>query len=132
MKCFCCLQRTLDHVIHVVILILRQPPAEDGIGLLLSQGCVLLVEALVSLIIDGIIGFFARMPVGGVFAGDVGDGLGAELEVLVLDDASVRDLALGVVDDGDALMVLFLEAFGLKAQAAVFELAELVAEVLVD
>lgn len=72
------------------------------------------------------------MPVGGVFAGDVGDGLGAELEVFVFDDAGVRDFALGVVDDGDALMVLFLEALCLKAQAAVFELAELVAEVLVD
>lgn len=44
----------------------------------------------------------------------------------------VYGIALGVVDDGDALMVLFLEALCLEAQAAVFELAELVAEVLVD
>ena len=99
---------------------------------MLGEGGVLPIEALVALVVDRVIGFLAWLPVSGVFAGDVGDRLGAELEVLVLDDAGVRDLALGVVDDGNALMVLFLEALCLEAQAAVFELAELVAEVFVD
>ena len=45
------------------------------------------------------------MPVGWVLACDIGDGLRTELEVLVLDDARIRDLALRVVDDSDALMV---------------------------
>ena len=72
------------------------------------------------------------MPVGRVLARDVGDGLSAELEVLVLDDAGVRDFTLRVVDDSDTLMVLFLEALRLEVKAAVLELAELVAEVLVN
>ena len=72
------------------------------------------------------------MPVGRIFARDVGDGLRAKLEVLVLDDAGVRDLALRVVDDGDTLMVLLLEALRLEMQAAVLELAEPVAEILVN
>ena len=72
------------------------------------------------------------MPVGGIFARDVGDGLRAELEMLVLDDAGVRDLALRVVDDGDTLMILLLKTLRLEVQAAVLELAELVIEILVD
>ena len=72
------------------------------------------------------------MPVGRIFARDVGDGLRAKLEMLVLDDARVRDLALRVVDDGDALMILLLQALRLEVQAAVLELAELVIEILVN
>lgn len=72
------------------------------------------------------------MPVGRVFARDVGDGLRAELKVFVLDDARVRDFALRVVDDGDTLMVLLLQALRLEVKAAVLELAELVIEILVN
>lgn len=72
------------------------------------------------------------MPVGGVFARDVGDGLRAELEVLVFDDARVRDFALRVVDDGDTLMILLLQTLRLEVKAAVLELAELVIEILVN
>ena len=45
--------------------------------------------------------------------------------MLVLDDARVGDLALGVVDHGHALVVLLVERLGLKAQAAVLERAQL-------
>ena len=45
--------------------------------------------------------------------------------MLVLDDAGVGDLALGVVDHGNALVVLLVERLGLKAQAAVLERAQL-------
>ena len=45
--------------------------------------------------------------------------------MLVLDDAGVGDLALGVVDHGHALVVLLVERLGLKAQAAVLERAQL-------
>ena len=72
------------------------------------------------------------MPVGRIFARDVGDGLRAELEMLVLDDAGVWDLALRVVDDGDTLMILLLQALRLEVKAAVLELAELVIEILVN
>ena len=125
-------QRALDHVIHIVVPILRQPPAEDGIGLVLGEGCVLLVELLVAVVVDRVIRFFAAVPVGRIFTRDVGDGLRAELEMLVLDDAGVRDFALRVVDDGDTLMILLLQALRLEVQAAVLELAELVIEILVN
>jgi len=45
--------------------------------------------------------------------------------VLVLDDARVGDLALGVVYHGHALVVLLVEGLGLEAQAAVLERAQL-------
>lgn len=45
--------------------------------------------------------------------------------MLVLDDAGVGDLALGVVDHGNALVVLLVERLGLKAQAAVLQRAQL-------
>ena len=72
------------------------------------------------------------MPVSWVLTRNIGDGLHAKLEVLVLDDARIRDLALCVVDNSDTLMILFLEALGLKMKATVLKLAELVAKVLVN
>lgn len=45
--------------------------------------------------------------------------------MLVLDDARVGDLALGVVDHGHALVVLLVERLGLKSQAAVLQRAQL-------
>lgn len=44
--------------------------------------------------------------------------------MLVLDDACVGDLALGVVDHGHALVVGLVERLGLEAQAAVLERAQ--------
>ena len=43
--------------------------------------------------------------------------------MLVLDDTGVGNLALGVVDHGNALVVLFVVRLGLKAQAAVLQRA---------
>ena len=57
-------QRNLAEGVDVVVLVLRQPPAEDGIGLVLCEGCVLLVELLVAVVVDRVIRFFAAMPVG--------------------------------------------------------------------
>ena len=45
--------------------------------------------------------------------------------MLVLDDAGVGDLALGVVDHGHALVVGLVEGLGLETQAAVLERAQL-------
>ena len=91
-----------------------------------------MVELLIPIVVDRVIRFFAAVPVGRIFARDVGDGLRAELKVLVLDDARVRDFAFRVVDDGDTLMILLLKALRLEVQAAVLELAELVIEILVN
>ena len=72
------------------------------------------------------------MPIDRIFTGNVGDGLFAELKVLVLDNTGVRNLALSIVNDSDALMIFFLETLGIEAQATVFELTELVTKVLVN
>ena len=114
-----------DGLVHVVVLVAAQATGEDHVPLLCRQLLVLLVEGLVLGVVDGVVGLVAGLPVGRVLARDDGLVLRAELEVLVLDDAGVGDLALGVVDHGHALVVGLVEGLGLKAQAAVLERAQL-------
>ena len=97
----------------------------------------MLVDSLVTGIVDGVERFHAVGPLGRVFAGDdragiVVDGVAEGLEMLVLDDAGVRHVGSCVVDHGVALMVWLVECLGLEAHRAVFELAEAVAVKLVD
>lgn len=121
-----------DDVVHIVVAVFREAATEEGAVFFFCEGSVFGVEGLVGGVVDGVVGFVAGVPVGGVFARDVSDGLGAEFKVFVLDDARVGDVAGGVIHHGDALVILFLEAFGLEAEAAVGEGAEPVAEVGVD
>ena len=114
-----------DGLVHVVVLVAAQATGEDHVALLRRQLLVLLVEGLVLGVVDGVVGLVAGLPVGRVLARDDGFVLRAELKVLVLDDASVGNLALGVVDYGHALVVLLVEGLGLKAQAAVLQRAQL-------
>ena len=114
-----------DGLVHVVVLVAAQATGEDHVALLRCQLLVLLVEGLVLGVVDGVVGLVAGLPVGRVLARDDGLVLRAELKVLVLDDAGVGDLALGVVDHGHALVVLLVERLGLKAQAAVLQRAQL-------
>ena len=114
-----------DGLVHVVVLVAAQAAGEDHVTLLRRQLLVLLVEGLVLGVVDGVVGLVAGLPVGRVLARDDGLVLRTELEVLVLDDAGVGDLALGVVDHGHALVILLVERLGLEAQAAVLERAEL-------
>ena len=114
-----------DGLVHVVILVAAQASGKDHVALLRRQLLVLLVEGLVPGVVDGVVGLVAGLPVGRVLARDDGLVLRAELEVLVLDDAGVGDLALGVVDHGHALVILLVECLGLKAQTAVLERAQL-------
>lgn len=114
-----------DGLVHVVVLVAAQASGKDHVALLRSQLLVLLVEGLVLGVVDGVVGLVAGLPVRRVLARDDGLLLRAELEVLVLDDARVGDLALGVVDHGNALVVLLVERLGLKAQATVLERAQL-------
>ena len=114
-----------DGLVHVVVLVAAQATGEDHVALLRRQLLVLPVQGLVLGVVDGVVGLVAGLPVGRVLARDDGLVLHAELEVLVLDDARVGDLALGVVDHGHALVVGLVERLGLKAQAAVLERAQL-------
>ena len=114
-----------DGLVHVVVLVAAQASGKDHVALLRRQLLVLLVEGLVPGVVDGVVGLVAGLPVRRVLARDDGLFLRAELEVLVLDDARVGDLALGVVDHGHALVVGLVERLGLEAQAAVLERAQL-------
>ena len=114
-----------DGLVHVVVLVAAQATGEDHVALMRRQLLVLLVQGLVLGVVDGVVGLVAGFPVGRVLARDDGLVLRAELKVLVLDDAGVGDLALGVVDHGNALVVLLVERLGLKAQAAVLQRAQL-------
>ena len=113
-----------DGLVHVVVLVTAQATGEDHVALLRRQLLVLPVQGLVLGVVDGVVGLVAGLPVRRVLARDDGLVLRAELEVLVLDDARVGDLALGVVDHGHALVVGLVEGLGLEAQAAVFERAQ--------
>ena len=114
-----------DGLVHVIVLVAAQATGEDHVALLLSLLLVLLVEGLVLGVVDGVVGLVAGLPVCRVLARDDSLVLRAELEVLVLDDARVGDLALGVVDHGHSLVVLLVEGLGLKAQTTVLERAQL-------
>lgn len=114
-----------DGLVHVVVLVAAQATGKDHVALLCRQLLVLPVEGLVLGVVDGVVGLVAGLPVRRVLARDDGLVLRAELKVLVLDDARVGDLALGVVDHGHALVVLLVERLGLKAQAAVLERTQL-------
>lgn len=113
-----------DSLVHVVVLVAAQATGEDHVALLRRQLLVLPVQRLVPGVVDGVVGLVAGLPVGRVLARDDGPVLRAELEVLVLDDAGVGDLALGVVDHGHALVILLVERLGLEAQAAVLQRAQ--------
>lgn len=141
------LHRPGHHGCHVVIFVFGQPAAEEagtarsltgqGDAVFVGQCLVLLVQGVVGVIVHGIVGFQAGLPLRGVFAGDDGAGacvhLGAEhLEVLVLDNAGIGHAGLGVVDDGTALIVGRVEGFGLETHGAVSQPAVAVAEELVD
>lgn len=89
---------------------------------------------VVLLVVDRVIRFHAARPVLRVLVGDHGLALvaGAELEPLVLDDAGELGVRVRVVDHCVALVIILLERFGLKLQAAVLKRPELVIEELVD
>lgn len=114
-----------DGLVHVVVLVAAQATGKDHVALLRRQLLVLLVEGLVLGVVDGVVGLVSGFPVGRVLARDDGLVLRAKLKVLVLDDARVGDLALGVVDHGHALVVGLVERLGLEAQAAVLQRAQL-------
>lgn len=129
---FDALQRAGDHVVHVVIFVLRKTSAEDYVPLVLRQLGVLGIEFLIAGIVDGIVSFLPRLPIAGIFSCDIGHGLRAELEMFVFDNARVRGFPIGVIHDGYALMVGFFQAFCLEAKPAVFQIAKSIVEIGVD
>ena len=132
------IERRRDRFVHVVVFVAAQTTGEDDVRLVLGEFDVLGVQRLVLLVVERIVGLVAGFPIGGILARD--DGLGqrvavgvlSELEMLVLDDAGPGDFAFVVVDDGDALVILFVKQLAFEAEGAVLELAELEVEERVD
>ena len=93
------------------------------------QCLVLCVQGAVFFVVDGVIGFVAGVPFAGILPAD--DGFGkviprlilAEGEPLVLDDAGIGGVRVGVVDGGVALEIGGVQEFRLKADGAVFQSA---------
>ena len=97
----------------------------------------MLVDSLVTGVVDGVERLHAVGPLSRVFAGDdragiVVYGVAKGFEMLVFNYAGVSHVGSCVVDHGVALMVWLVECLGLEAHGAVFELAEAVAVKLVD
>ena len=132
------IERCCDGFVHVVVLVAAQTTGEDHVRLVLCEFDVLGVQRLVLLVVERIVGLVAGLPIGGILARDdglwqrVAVGVLSELEMLVLDDAGPGDFAFVVVDDGDALVILFVKQFAFEAEGAVLELAELEVEERVD
>lgn len=127
------LQGCLDGVVHVGVGVLRQPSAEEHVHAVVRQGAVAFIQCRVAGVVHGVVRLLAGSEVVRILIGDDGRRLCAEGEMLVLDDACVGDLALGVVDHGVALEVVgVFEHPVVEAQAAVLQPSEAVLEVLVD
>ena len=101
------------------------------------QSCILIAEARVALIVDGVVRLHAVFPLCGIFArydrdGRLIDGITELLEMLVLDAARVGYLVAGVVDDGITLVVGHGQCFFLESYRAILKFAEAIVEVLID
>ena len=79
-----------------------------------------------------IIRFFPLFKIIGIFIGDDGRTLFAELKVLVFDDTGIRSFAVGIVHDCIALKVFYIrEVPVFESQAAVFQMSACIVEVFV-
>ena len=119
-----------DDLVHVVVLVFRQTAAEADVLFLGGESLVLLGEGVVAVVVDGIVGFRALVPLLRILVADHGVGLFAELKMLVFDDAGVWHGGIGIIEYCVALEVL--DAFHqlvVEADGAELQLAELVAEV---
>ena len=121
----------LDGGSHVVILVFCEASTEEDVLFGVREGFVLGVERSVSFIVNGIVGFHARLPLGGILTADYGfgiviDRLAERFEMLVLDDASIGNIVRGVVDNRIALVVRGVKHFVFKTHRAILEFAKTV------
>ena len=124
-------QSLFDGGSHVVVFILSEATTEEDVLFGVREGFVLGVESGISLIINGIVGFHARLPLGGILTADYGlwvviDRLTEGFEMFVLDDTGIRNIVRGVVDHSVALVVRSVECFSFKTHRAILEFAETV------
>ena len=121
-----------DYLIHVIVLVSAESSAEDHVLLFLSKLPVLCEKSVILLVIHRIVRLHAYTPLRGVFPGNHGLLLCAELKVLVLDHTCVRDFPVRIVYNRIALVVLAVQNLCLKTHGTVLQRAQLVVEILVD
>lgn len=122
----------MDDGIHVVIPVFAQTAAENNIFLLSRKLPVALIQRRIAFIIDGIIGLLPGLPRCAELAADDGTGLGAELEVLVFDDASPRSFRIREIHGGNTLIVGHVQHLRLKMHRPILQLSQTVVEIAVD
>ena len=114
----------LHCIVHVCIRILRQSAAEQHSLLLLCKFLIFPENQAVLFVVYRIIRFFPLFKIIGIFIGDDGRTLFAELKVLVFDDTGIRSFAVGIVHDCIALKVFYIrEVPVFESQAAVFQMS---------
>mmetsp|Transcript_155174 Transcript_155174/g.496165 ORF Transcript_155174/g.496165 Transcript_155174/m.496165 type:complete len:227 (-) Transcript_155174:745-1425(-) len=122
-------QRVEDGLVHVEVLVRRQPTNEANLGLLLGEEPVALIQLLILRVRHRVIGFadIRRGLLGDEGALDLAflHGLRLVGHVLVLDDAREGDVRRGVIDDHGLLveaLVGLLDVGLLEVQGAVLQL----------
>ena len=122
---------------HIVVTIFGESATEDDVGLLCGKLAVLVGEGVITIVVDGVIGFHALFVLRAVLFADNGLRtvvyfLSEHFEMLVLDDTGVGFVVTGVVDDGIALVVGGVFHAGLESDSAPVEFAELEFKILVN
>lgn len=126
-----------DYGGHVVVAVLGQAASEDYVGFLGGKLAVLLGEAVVAVVVHGVVWLLAGVVLGGVFAGDDGarvvvDGLAERLEMLVFDDAGELCQMVGIVHHCVALPVWRFLYLCFKRHGAPVEATEAEVEVFIN
>ena len=87
----------------------------------------------VFLVVYGIIGFFPFFEIIRIFVGNDGRRLLAEFKMLMLDNACVRGIAVGIVDYSISLEIVnVVEMFMLEMKAAIFQITVSIVEIFVN
>lgn len=114
-------QRSLNHIIHVIILVLYQTPAKDDILFLFSLFSIPGIQLLILLIIYRIIRFLAQLPISRVFFCHVSHLLFAGFKMLMFNTAGIWCFPIRLIHHRHALMVFFFQSFCFKTQTAIFQ-----------
>lgn len=122
---------------HIIILILRQPTAEDDVPIPLRQLLIACVQTGVPLVIYRIVWLHSLFPFRGILPGDnrprnIIHLLPEHLEMLVLDHPGIRHLTVRIVHDSVALVIGTIMRLLLETDGPVLQFAETITVILID
>ncbi len=98
-----------DGVVHVVIFIAREPAAEQHFLIVCGEIGVFFVQRGILFVVYRVVRLAARRELQRIFARyyrRVGNGF---FKMLVLDDARIRNVVIGIIDDRIALVIVGIE-----------------------